>query len=222
MQPRKTVSLAEAALLTGKDKSTISKRLIHKDESKRIVGHKDNNDAWIINIASLSTHYKIPTENLNKLEDKLATDSIVNSPLNSPPRNSEFNSNSTHEIIELRAEVKFLHKQVEQNEEQAKDTKKTIEDLRNDRDHWKDSAKQAQETVTRQTYLLEHHQQDKQESILKPVESEKEDLATEPPESKLKPLYDVIWAFIIAMIAVALVLSTKDYWLPIAQSFLNR
>lgn len=215
MQPRINVSLAEAATLTGKDKSTISKRLSHKDESKRIVGYKDDNDIWVINIASLSAHYQIPTENVNKLEQNKATPAIVNSQLDSTSRNSKINSGSTPEIIELRAEVKFLNKQVELQEEQLNDTRKTTEDLRNDRDNWKDSAKQAQETVTRQTYLLEHHR----EATEKPAEQQKIDLPKQPHKNPSIPFKSTLWAFMAMILAILLVLSTKSFWLPHAELF---
>jgi len=218
MQPRKDVSLSEAAKLTGKDKSTISKRLAHKDERKRIVGYKDKNDAWVISIASLCTHYKIPTENLNKIEQDNATPAILNSPLNSTPRNSEFNSNSTPEIIELRAEVKFLNKQVELQDEQLKDTKKTAEDLRNDRDHWKDSAKQAQETVTRQTYLLEHHQK----ATETPVETQEDDLSSQGYKNDSMGFYELLTAFIVLLAVVTVIIMTREMWIPFIQSLLNR
>ena len=223
MQQRKTVTLAEAALLTGKDKSTISKKLTHKDETKRIVGYKNNDDAWEIDVASLSSHYKIPTDNLNILEERGNNDSILNQPLNSIPRNTSFNSDSTHEIIELRAEVKFLHQQIQDNENRLNDKNKVIEDLREDRDHWKDSTKQAQETLAQQTRLLEHHQNKTPvEATEKPSEAQESDLATQdttndskPPHGFLKQLYISSLAFIVMiMIFIGIGYATKSYWLP--------
>jgi hypothetical protein len=148
--PLEHVSLQGAAILTGKDKSTIQKRLTHKDEKKRIIGEKDSEGEWKINFASLAQHYNIPTENIEKFEEyqnRNSTQPLNFNGENSTPRNSEFNTNSTHEFIELKAKVTVL-------EERIKDKDEAIQDLKKDKENLQNQVNDFSDTIRRQTLML--------------------------------------------------------------------
>ena len=115
----------------------------------------------------------------------------------------------------LQVEVEFLRERLE-------DKEKVIEDLRNDRDHWKDNSQQAQDIIAQQTRLLEHHQdRTSSEATEKPIEGQESDLASQGHKNASKPSYDLLKLFMAVVIGILLVLVTKDYWLPITQSWIK-
>lgn len=111
-----------------------------------------------------------------------------------------------------------LQIKVDALEQQVVDKNNVIEDLRGDRDNWKDSAKQAQETITRQTYLLEHYQKppdklpDEQESL--PLGNHTKNAST--------PFYELITAFIVLVAVITLIVMTRDVWTPLVESWIKQ
>jgi septal ring factor EnvC (AmiA/AmiB activator) len=126
MQQRETVTLLEAATITGKNKSTISKRLAHKDLNKRPVAEKDVNGEWKINLHSLMQQYKVPMEKIKLLEEADATGAIVKTIENS----TEGNTNNTDKIKDLEKELALTSKDLEHAKEKLKDRDETITELK--------------------------------------------------------------------------------------------
>lgn len=181
MQPQINVSLLDAAILTGRDKSTIQKRLTHKDENKRIIGEKNDNGEWVINLASLCQHYKVPKENIEKLENKNATLSIERNTENSTPSNTEVNTNSTHEIIELRAEVKFLNQRLQDKEDEIKKMGEREQELKTEKTRFVDM-------LEKKDNLLTFYQEKEVEQKPEPIPP--------TPKTDLRPF----WALLVALI----------------------
>lgn len=198
--PLEYVSLQGAAILTGKDKSTIQKRLTHKDKNKRIIGEKGEDGEWKINFASLDQHYKITPDNVKRFEEyqnRNSTPIIEFNSDNSIPRNSEFNTNSTHEIIELKAEVRVL-------QERIKDKDDAIHDLKKDKENLQVQVTDFSETIRRQTLILTDQRE------------------TPSPSPASLPQKSRNWPAMAAMLLVAVgVTAAITYYLPEIRSMLD-
>lgn len=112
-------------------------------------------------------------------------DATLQQNIKTPPENTN-----------LQVEVDFL-------KEQLTDKKQTIDDLRKDRDEWKEQAKRLALTYQPNAQATE-----------KPAEGKESFLASQGSKNLSITLYDLLWAFIIAFLCVALVVVTKGYWLP--------
>jgi len=145
---RDNVTLAEAAEITGKSKSTISKRLVHKDLNKRPVAEKNADGEWQINLHSLMTQYKVNPDKIKILEEIDATGATVHEIKNETPFNSEFNTGNSNDLKDLQHKVEIQAKDLQHFEEKLADKDKTIEEIKADkrkveaeRDEYKEESK---------------------------------------------------------------------------------
>lgn len=110
-----TLSLKQAADAVGKTKPTILKKL----QKGEIIGKKNHKNEWVVNVASLCQSYKMLPEFLEKHETVNSSRTVKSETVG----NTQGNDNLTHEIIELRRDVKALEQRIEDKEETIKDYK---------------------------------------------------------------------------------------------------
>lgn len=116
-----------------------------------------------------------------------------------------------NEIGALHVETNLLREIID-----SKD--KVIEDLRNQRDDLSHKLDTAQETVTRQTYLLEHHQK----ATDKPPEAQKGEMGSQDYKTERVSLYGLVLAFIALLVIIVVIVMTRGMWTPFVESLLNR
>ena len=107
-----TISLKEAAALTGKTKATILNRINHKTSNKRLPAVRDSKDQWQIQVCDLEKHYKLNTQTKQpidtklddterlKLEHKLALSAVKIEQLTIQLEKSEMTSQQFHDLAQ--------------------------------------------------------------------------------------------------------------------------
>ena len=120
-----SIGLTEAAKLTGKSPSTITRRSNHKDSNKRLSFTANSNGDRLYDVAELERVF-------GKLRVPDEEHAIVQKTDNAPP------SNPLHEEIILghQRENALLQEQITQLRAQ-------VDDLKQDRDEWRTQAKQS-------------------------------------------------------------------------------
>lgn len=149
------IGLTEAAKLTGKSPSTITRRSNHKDIRKRMSFTTNDNGDRVYDIAELERVF-------GKLKDPLKlNNAIVQKEENASERNNlqqQLKEMHEHEVALLREQNALLHEQ--------------FKDIQKDRDEWRNQAKQ-------HSLLIEDHRtrevelKDKLKATEKPEEQSK-------------------------------------------------
>jgi len=112
-------------------------------------------------------------------------------------------------------EIGVLHVETNLLREIIDSKDKVIEDLRNQRDDLSHKLDTAQETVTRQTYLLEHHQK----ATEKPPEAQEGEIGIRRLQNRRNGL---VLAFIALLAIIIVIVMTRGMWTPFVESLLNR
>jgi S-adenosylmethionine synthetase len=139
MEAAKTLTLKEAATVTGTTKPTILKA-INKD---RVQANKNHKGEWVVNIASLSQSYNF----VPNFEELLETGKHK---LNANPEtgvNTKVNTQNESEIIELQVQTKLLQERINDKDEM-------IQTLKQDKDGLQRQIESFTETITKQTMLI--------------------------------------------------------------------
>ena len=103
-----TLSLKQAAEATGRTKPTILKAI----QNGKVIANKRPDGQWLINTASLAQSYDF-------IQSFMDVHSSSRSSSTEPPRTTQFNDTISHEIIELRAEVRLLSERLNDRNEQV-------------------------------------------------------------------------------------------------------
>jgi len=150
-----TLSLKQAADAVGKTKPTILKAI----QKGKVIANKNEEGAWIVNVASLCQSYKMLPDFIQKHETG-NTSQTTSSEL---PRTTEGNTNLTHEIIELRAKVEVLSERIQ-------DKNDSISDLKRDKERLEVQVDKFTDTINNQTLLLTHQNENAQKPTIEPIQ----------------------------------------------------
>ncbi len=168
-----TLSLKQAADATGKNKTTILKAI----NKGTVIAEKNEKGEWKVNIASLSQSYKVDPDKI----EKKTTVNGQRTAENATSVNTEVNTNSTHEIIELRAELKFKN-------ELLKERDSTIQQLRQNEQELKTEKTRFVDMLEKKDNLLTFYQEKEVEQKPEPIPP--------TPKTDLRPF----WALLVALI----------------------
>lgn len=147
------VGLTKAAELTGKAASTITRRTKHKDANKRLGFTLNGDGEKLYDVAELERIFgqlNSPSEDSPANENAIARNNK-----NASARNNlqqQLDSANEEKNALLQDKVELLHTQ--------------LDDMRQDRDEWREQAKQS-------TRLLEDHTKEGEKSPEKPAEKKK-------------------------------------------------
>jgi len=119
-------TLGQAAIKVGRNKSTLSRDI----QKGTLSAEKQSNGSYLIDASELFRVYE------KRIEDTNPQESIAD---------ATGNSNVAVDVEVLRMQLKMVLQSNEDKELQLQDKEKQIDDLRQDRDHWRQQA----------TYLLE-------------------------------------------------------------------
>ena len=193
-------TLGQAEKATGKAKTTIQRAI----EKGKISALRNDNGHYDIDPSDLHRIYPLVTAKRN-------SDTIT--------RNA---TQPTQQSDVTPIENKMLQTHIDLLQEQLEDKNKTINDLRHQRDDLSQKLDVVHETLSQQTRLLEHHQdKTSPEATEKPIEGQESYLASQSHKNASKLSYDRLKLFMAVVIGILLVLVTKDYWLPITQSWIK-
>lgn len=118
----------------------------------------------------------------------------IDNPRQTTETNNQDNSKQ-HKTTETILENKLLEQENKFLLEQVSGQKQQLHELRTERDNWKEQADKLTETVTRQTYLLEHHTKQPE----KPLEAQSPDVAEDTAPKRTNALL-VAFVFVLALL----------------------
>ena len=211
IQPKYTISEA-TELLGFASRSTINKRT--KDGS--ISYNMDDNGNKIIDAVELERVFKERySQAISKLSNTANTAYSHSAKIQSnTPKNTANTALLEQQIDVLQEQLSYERTE---RERERNETRQQIEKYDHREQNLLSQLEKAQETVSQQTRLLEHHQKPTE----KPIDEQETILATNGSKNLSMTLYDLLWAFIIGVMCVVLVITTKDTWLPYADMLMK-
>lgn len=153
------ISLSDAVQATEKDRTSIFRKLTHKDPNKRLIGKKDGDGKWLVLLNSLTQYYQVTPEGIKFLENKFAMEAMQQEPLQNAMTHTLSNTKSNSENTDLTTKIQLLEQDLEHKKEIITEKQSRIEELQTDKATLGKRLEEVNASLDNQTRLLTYQKE---------------------------------------------------------------